>query len=241
MSESIKISSVKRQSGTIGNFIADFSNSPIEPGEYSLFSGVFSNSFYNINEYNNRIYFKENSTNLIAYLTTGFYNSSNITVNIKDSLENASLLSGSSLTYTVTINSITNKLSISPSSGTIQILMNTNKTNSARFITGFLEDTQSLSTVTGDSPVNLTYTSSYNIRIDGHGVLNYLRDNNNNFYSFSVPVMSDSLSLFFYEPNVLPRIKFENRCSRIRVMACDDDGNIINLQNDFYFILNKCS
>lgn len=237
--ESIKISSVKRTSGSISNFIADFANSPIEPGVYNLFSGVFSNSFYNVNEYNNKIYFKENSTNLVAILTNGFYNSSNIIANIKDALETASLLGGSSLTYNLSINSITNKLTIAPSSGTIQILMNSNKTNSARFITGFLEDTQVLSSVTGDSPINLTYTNSYNIVIEAHGVQNYLRDNNNNFYSFSVPVMSDSLSLFFYEPNILPKIKFDNRCSRIRVMCCDDDGNIINIQNDFYFILNK--
>ena len=147
MTQYIKISSVKRKSGTISNFIADFSNSPIEPGRYALTSAVFGNTFFNINDYNNKIYFKEGTTSLIAYLTTGFYNSTNFPVNVKSALEVASLAGGSSLTYTVTINSTTNKLVITASSGTIQMLMGTNYLNSANYLTGFTQDTTSQSSI----------------------------------------------------------------------------------------------
>lgn len=237
--ESIKISSVKRTSGTISNFIADFSNGPIESGTYSLVSGVFTNSFYNVNNYNNKIYFKENSTELVAILTNGFYNSTNIIANIKDALENASLLNGSSLTYTVTINSITNKMSITVTTGNnVQILIN-NKQNTSKYLIGFLQDSISSNSVTGDSPINLTVSNSFNIRIDGHGVKNSLRDNSNNFYSFSVPIMADSLQMFFYESNFPPKITFENRINQIRVSIFDEENNPVELQNEYYFILNK--
>jgi hypothetical protein len=239
MAQYYKISSVKRTSGTIGNFVCNFSNTPIEPGTYALVSGVFGNSFFNVNDYNNKIYFKEGSTNLTATLTNGFYNSTNFPANVKSALETISTSSGASLTYTVTVNSTTNKLVITPSSGNIQILMGTNTLNSAKYLTGFTVDTSSLSSLTGDSPINLTDSYSYNIRIDAHGVKNLLYDNNNNFYSFSVPILSNSLDVFTYEPQIAFCIQFENRVNQLRVTILNEDGDQMELLNDYYFILAK--
>lgn len=239
MTQYIKISSVKRTNGSIGNFIANFSNNPIEPGKYALVSGCFGNTFFNVNDYNNRIYFKEGSTSLIAYLTNGFYNSTNFPVNVKSALETASLAGGAGLTYAVTINTVTNKLGITPSSSTIQMLMGTNTLNSAKYLTGFTVDTTSQSFLIADSPINLTNSYSYNLRLDAHGVKNLLQDNNNNFYSFSVPILSNSLDVFAYEPNFPPCVEFENRVSQLRVSILNEDGDPVELLNDYYFILAR--
>ena len=239
MTECIKISSVKRISGDSSNFIANFSNSPLEKGKYYLFSGVFGNSFFNVNNYNNKIYFKEGSTDLTATLTTGFYNSTNILPNIKSALETISLASGAGLTYTCTLNSTTNKITITVSSGTFQMLMGTNTVNSAKYLIGYTNDTTSQTVLTADYPLNLTDGYSYNIRIDGHGVKNNLRDNNNNFYSFSIPILSNSLDVFLYEPVNAPIIEFENRISQLRVSVWNEDGDQIQLLHDYYFILAK--
>ena len=239
MSECIKISSVKRVHGDSSNFIADFSNSPIEKGQYFLFSSVFGNSFYNINDYNNKIYFKEGSTSLTATLTNGFYNSTNIISNIKSAMETISLALGAGLTYTCSLNSTTNKITILVSSGTFQMLMGSNIINSARYLLGFTTDTTAQSVLTGDVPINLTDSPSYNLRIDAHGIKNNLRDNNNNFYSFSVPILSNSLDVFLYEPVNAPIIEFENRASQLRISVYNEDGDPVVLLHDYYFILSK--
>lgn len=233
----IKISSVKRTSGTISNFIADFSNSPLQPGRYGLISSVFGNSFFNVNNLNNKIVFKENGVQLTAFLSTGFYNSTNFPINVKSALETASFVGGASLTYAVSINTISNKMIITPSSGTIQMLMGTNFTNSANFLTGFTIDTTAQSSLTGDSPINLSESYCYNIRLEAHGVKNLLQDNNNNFYSFSVPILSNSLDIFNYEPNNFQCVELENRVSQLRVTILNEDNDILDLFNDFYFIL----
>lgn len=239
MSQYIKISSVKRTTGNISNFIANFSNNPIEPGRYALVSAIFGNTFFNVNDYNNNIYFKEGSTFLTGYLTNGFYNSTNFATNVKSALETASLGSGAGLSYAVSINSTTNKLIISPSSGTIQMLMGSNTSNSCKFLTGFTVDTTSQSTLISDSPINLTDSYSYNIRLDCYGVKNLLQDNNNNFYSFSIPILSNSLDVFAYEPNHYFFIEFENRVSQLRVTILNEEGDPLELLSDYYFILAK--
>lgn len=234
-----KISSVKRTSGSISNFVCDFSNSPIQPGNYALVSGMFSNTFHNVNDFNNKIYFKEGTVSLTATLTNGFYNSSTILANIKASLEAISVSGGASLTYTVSSSSFTNSLTISVSSGNIQYLKSTNKLNSANYLIGFTTDTSATTSLTGDLTINLTDTYSYNVRLEGQGIQNMLVDNASNFYLFSIPIPSNSLNVFLYEPISPPIIQFENRLSQFIVTVKNEDGDDMTFFNDFYFILAK--
>jgi len=239
MAQYYKISSVKRTTGTISNFICDFSNAPIQEGTYALINGMFSNTFYNINDFNNKIYFKEGVVSLTATLTNGYYNSSTILSNIKLALEAISVSGGASLTYTVSLSPTTNRLTISVSSGNIQMLMATNTLNSSKFIIGFTTDSSVASSLTGDSSINLTDTYSYNIRLEGHGIQNMLVDNASNFYSFSIPVPANSLDVFLYEPVNCQIVRFDNRISQFRVLIKNEDNDDCVLQNDFYFILAR--
>ena len=71
---------------------------------------------------------------------------------------------------------------------TVKFWFDTYTENTAKQILGFIGDTVSASSLTSDIPIDLTDTLSLNVRIEGHGIENYLQDNNSNFYSFTVPI-----------------------------------------------------
>ena len=230
-----KFSSQKRSSGDDpANCIYTF-NPKIEAGLYKLHHSLFINSFYNINDTNNKIYFQESGGPVItATLQNGYYNNSTIVTNIHTQMEAVG-----SHNYTITLSSTTNKLTFVPNTGTVKFLFYTYNQNTAKNILGFIGNSDDLSSVTGDLPINLTDTLSYNIRLEGNGIQNYIQDSSSNFYSFSVPILSNSLELFHYEGINNQYVKFENGLSDIRVKILNEDGDSMLIYNDYYFVLQK--
>lgn len=230
-----KFSSQKRSSGSdSGNCVFTF-NPKLEAGLYKLHHALFFNSFFNVNDTNNKIYFQEdNGAILTATLTNGYYNSSNIATNVHDSLTTYGTRN-----YVVTLNTGVNKLTITPNTGTIKFWFGTYTSNSAKNILGFIGDTVSASSLTSDVPINLTDTLSYNIRLEGNGIQNFIQDNSSNFYSFSIPVVGNSLELFHYEPLHNQYVKLSNPLSDIRVRVINEDGDQMTLYNEYYFVLQK--
>ena len=230
-----KFSSQKRSSGSDpGNAIFTF-NPKTDAGVYKLHHALFFNSFYNINETNNRIYFSENDGPVLtATLENGYYDSSTIVTNIHTQME----LVGAH-NYVITLSSTTNKLTFVPNTGTFRFLFGSYTYNSSKNILGFTADTVTSSSLTSDIPINLTHTLSLNVRLEGHGIQNYLQDNSSNFYSFSIPVSSNSKELVLYEPLHPQFIKLENSLSDIRVRVLNEDNDQVTLYNDYYFVLQK--
>ena len=217
-----------------GNCIYSF-NPKIDAGVYKLHHALFFNSFYNINETNNKIYFSESAGPVLtATLQNGYYDSSTIAANIDTQMQAVAVN-----TYTVTLSTTTNKLTITPNTGTLKFWFGTYTDNSAKNVLGFIGDTASSSSLTSDNPINLTDTLSLNVRLEGHGIQNYLQDNSSNFYSFSIPVSSNSKELVLYEPLHPQFVKLENPLSDIRVRVLNEDGDSMLLYNDFYFVLER--
>ena len=80
---------------------------------------------------------------------------------------------------------------------------------------------------------------SLNVRIEGHGIENYLQDNNSNFYSFTVPITSNSLEFNYYEPQHPQYIKINNPIRDVKVRIFNEDGDLMTLHNEYYFVLQK--
>jgi len=237
----VKISSLKRTSGSPSNFVCQFT-SPLDSGIYKLVSATMSNSYYNINDNNNKIYFSENGgITLTATLTNGFYNSSNIASNIETALDTTSTAVGLNINYGVSLNTITNKLTISVGGGhSFSFKFFSNTVSSADRILGFFnEDTQSLSSLTSTQPINLVDTLSYNISLQGQNVSSNIQDNSNTIYSFSIPINGNSLEIFNYEPFHNLTVNFNNPVYNMRVQVFDEKGNEISLFHDWYMILQK--
>ena len=237
----VKISSLKRTSGSPSNFVCQFT-SPLDSGVYKLVSATMSNSYYNINDNNNKIYFSENGgATLTATLTNGFYNSSNIASNIENALDTTSASVGLNFNYTVSLNSITNKLTIGVGGGhTCSFKFASNTNSSADRILGFFnEDTQSLSSLTSTQPINLVDTLSYNISLQGQNVSSNIQDNSNTIYSFAIPINGNSLEIFNYEPIHNLTVNFNNPVYNMRIQVFDEKGSEISLFHDWYMILQK--
>ena len=101
-------------------------------GEYSLESFVFTNNIYNVTNDNNKVYFTENSVPLTTTLTNGYYDGEDFRSHLQTSM-NAT----ASGTITVSLDTNTNKLTISNSTHNFFFTFGTNTTNSARKLLGF--------------------------------------------------------------------------------------------------------
>ena len=166
----IKISSAKKSNGSPYDFSLNFS-SPILEGIYKLKNIVIPNSFFNLNPNNSNIYFcEDNNSNVITaqIAPSGYYNGTTITTAIKSALENASLVYGSNKTYTVSLNTVTNKFTINCNSGTFAFRFGTYKTNSASTMIGINKDTSYLSSITADDAFNLNNVLSFNIQLNDY-------------------------------------------------------------------------
>lgn len=239
----IKISSVKRSNGNPYDFNLNLS-SPIVEGVYKLKSIVIPNSYYTINQNNTNIYFSEdNNSNIITAQISpyGFYDGTTIAVAIKSALDNASLVYGGNKTYTVALNTVTNKFTVNCNAGTFAFRFASKNTNSASIILGINKDTSFLSTITADNAFNLNNVLSFNIQFNDYSVDNLLTEPASGyFYSFSVPITVNSNEIQTTEFIQDYYVNFNNNTRTLNVKILDDNGNSIYLQNDWYMLLERC-
>jgi hypothetical protein len=239
MSNLYKISSSKRNTGSINDYTIQFS-SPLPEGLYKLKQAVIPNSIFVVNNTNNKIYFEENGGSILtATLTTGDYTPSTLITQISNSMTAISASSGLARTYTATFSSVTNLFTITVSSSSFKMLMATYTTNSASIITGFnVDDTSFASSQVSDSVVNFTNNIySFNLNIQSQSVINYLVDNSGVSYSFSVPVTTSYGNICVYEPTVNYYIKLDSPTRVLKVQVRDDSNVLVPLNSDYYFIL----
>ena len=115
MSRYIKLNSSDRDSGNSSDFTINIPQH-LRSRRLRLAYASIPISWYNINSTNNKIYFQENgiSTNIIATIPVGNYNNSTFPSAIETAM-NAVTTGGIYNTYSVIIDTITNKMDVSAS------------------------------------------------------------------------------------------------------------------------------
>jgi hypothetical protein len=207
-------------------------------GLYQLKSVMLPITNYNINSTNNSIYFNESNSSLkTCIIPEGFYSSFS---DVATALQTSMNSSGTG-TYTCTVSSLTNKLTIS-STVDFKLLFGSNTVNSASTVLGFVGDSSSsLTSQTGDHIMNISINTNYNFVIENTSSSITTLDGKT--FSFSIPALSSTPNMVYWQvPLEMPIfIRFDGT-RNINVKIVDDDMKIIqNLNSDWYIVLDKKS
>lgn len=239
MNNLYKISSINRSSGSINDFNITF-NYPLPEGYYQLKNTIIPNSIYVVNDTNNKIYFNENGSgsDSTATLTNGNYTTATLATEIGTQM---TAVTAFARTYTATYSSVTNKFTITVSASTFKMRMGTNTTNSARYITGYnADDATYISSHTSDVMVNLTNNVySCNIIIQSQSVTNYLYDNSNTLFTFSVPITTTFGDISVYEPIKHYHLRLDTPTRNLKIQVRDDLNNLVQLNTEWSMLLER--
>lgn len=231
----LKINSSDREN--YSNSSTDFYITLSRPlrGMYRLVSSNIPVSHYNIGSNNNNIHFYEDSSSKTATLTNGIYSASELAALVKTSMDSKS---GGHNTYTVNLNSNTQKLTISASNA-FHFEWGTYTTNSARKIMGFSEnDTASGTSVTSDNIINMNPVLSYNITIENYDNI----ESKSSSSTFLVPLFGNSTEICSYEPmsSFEQTINIVNPTKTFHIQLRDDNNNLLDLNGlDYYFVIEN--
>lgn len=148
----IVLNSSDRSTGTNVDGRIDIPNNRKLNGTYKASNFIMSNSLYNVNSTNNKIYFTESSTDYTATLLNGSYSASELPAQIKTSMEAVG-----SETYTIVYNYNTNKIEWS-ATGNFGFTFLTNTSNSAYKLLGInnTADDSEATSRTSDNAIDLT-------------------------------------------------------------------------------------
>lgn len=202
-------------------------------GIYQLVAFVTTNNMFNVNSYNNKIYWNENGTDRTTTLTPGQYNTEDFRSHVSTQLNN-----DASGTITVTLDDNTRKLTITD---TVNFYMTfgTNTTNSAKKLLGFSLDGTSSGSHTSDSPIDLNPHKNIFITIeqDDHRNLEGIE-----FFNHSLVVNGTGafgeICRYINKDNFDQYIKLKET-KMLKVQFYDVDNNIIDLNSDYQLILQK--
>ena len=206
-------------------------------GQWDLQSCFICADFPNISASNNRIPFVENSISKVAIVPPGYYTNRTLT----DAIETAmNVASEGYNNYTVSISSVTQKITISASNASFTLDWASRPQSSMASILGFPEQNSSNSSVvTGERFVVLNSVLSFNIIVEECQSIINAKGLATTFY---VP-MSSKVNPFgwnLFEPNGFQQrmfIKYPKRAFRIRVT--DDNGRTLDLKQDWQMILKQ--
>ena len=191
----------------------------------SLQSAVIPYSFYSINSTNNTLIIDSNSTTYTVSVTPGNYN---ITQMIQ------ALLNGLGGLFSITYNSITNKITITNTTYEFTV----KKEGTINSSLGFPDSSDSVSlsrTLTCPFIVNLNQIRAINVEIDIPTYnVNVAQKLNQNILA-TIPVTSTPFGMIFYENNNNFRINmWSNKLDSIRIKMLDNLGNLITFNNVNY-------
>lgn len=207
-------------------------------GTYIINEFYMTNSFYTVNNNNNKIYFTESNVLKTATLTNGFYTSSQLATQIQTQMNSASRN-----TYTVILNSNTYQYTFS-STANFGFKFGTNTISSAYKLLGF--DTNDYSESTSTTSVNIIDLNSIKgIYIDFHDDkrkdIEFSNNNNpSNVFSLTFNDKSDFGSLLSYKvrQNYIQKLKFVNTIS-LKFKLYDQDFNDLTTNGlDWYLTLH---
>ena len=207
-------------------------------GRWELISFVCTNNLFNVNEYNNKVYFNENGTDRIATLTVGSYYITDLKTELANAMNNVG-----SANYSVSIDTSTNKYTIT-NSGSVNFYFTfgSNKTNSARRLLG-MNETDGTNGITQSSDIPADLNTHKNIFININE--NNDRDvNGQSFFNTSFIINGvgsfGEIMRYVKTDNFSQYVKLRNT-KHIEVKIHDIDNNSIDLNSNYVLILEKVS
>ena len=195
----------------------------------SLDSFSFTNSFFNITNYNHLLIITFDNTNFLSYVIPSNHYDIDSLISILNSIQTNLTFSYSMSSYKITITSITN-FRICSSSFNITL--------------GFDEIVESLSltnTVTSPYFFNLTRPNYLNICLTNLNLKSISLKGKQHYNQIDSVMITSSFgdSQFYKNGNPFYYIISENSISSINVMICDEIHNHVDFNNiDFFMTLN---
>lgn len=243
----IVINSQDRSKGNSSDFTMNLKN-PIRLNgrkKIKLKNIVMYNTFYNINDNNNKIDFYENLMNKTITLSNGSYNINNLITHIENLLN--SISSGYAV-YTVSYSSITFKLTIS-STENFRLLFKSglNSLTSPYKELGFVEedgilpiDTNLDNITTSNNIVNLSLPMNLYVSINNWNGLN-IQDTSGTYSSFVIPVIIKSGQIINFNGNDIEQfIEIPTNINiiyNLQININSINNKLINLNNSEWSII----
>jgi hypothetical protein len=216
--------------GTSARFTIDFQSSgiPFSESEISiaLDYAIFPNLVYPIRSGRNKFVFNEGGADIIVTIPDGNYNSTNFTTTLKTLMDAAST---AGRTYTVSISSTTNKLTITGSAGTFSLEFANSQTSEDMWkIMGFnyKVDTSAALAQTGQMPVRLDGDEYYALTLENIGNDNMSSSFNIRGLMDLIPMSGNFGDVIYYKPNEVNNLNL-GQLSQLKLMQiriCDKDG-----------------
>ena len=227
-----------RLSDSVGshNFTMNITNTPLR-GNYALEFLNIQNTIYTIRtNYNDILYFNENSTNKSATITAGYYTSSTISAALKTALDSAS---GGFATFTVTFSTTTQKITIS-STQDFSLKFATTDNSSARLLGFNNVNTNAATTVTSNNVVNFSDPLSINIFIAEANSSNF-SSSNGGHGTFLVPIDVSFGGFKYYKSDDFKQIVNFVGTNKLSIQVRSMEGsNAVDLNaSDWEFCLRK--
>ncbi len=233
MTEIVILNSIDRFSGSIENGQIRLSNANKLDGTYKVVRFVMHNGLYNVNSFNNKIYFTETATPRIATLSLGSYSEETLRVEIETQMD----FIGAN-TYTITYNSTTFKYTWS-STGDFAFTFLTNTANTSRFLLGInaIDDIQG-TTATSDNAIDLSPLKI--IFFNFPDASNIIKSSNGSVYSLYITNNSNGTDIIrtdLIDDNLF--LTFTNK-TNINYKMLDNNNNIIQTNGtEWELILRK--
>ena len=208
---------------------------PID-GIWELISFVCTNNLFNVNSYNNKVYFNENGTDRTATLTLGNYYITDLKTELTTAINNVA-----SATFSVTIDNNTNKYTFTNGSSTnFYFTFGTNTSNSARKLLGMnATDGTNATTQTSDKPVDLNTYKNMFINISENNDRNVTGQS---YFNTSLIINGTGsfgeILRYVKNDNFSQYVKLHNT-KNIEIKIHDIDNNVIDLNSDYVLILEK--
>lgn len=182
--------------------------------------------FYNIRSNCNTFYFKQGTTSRTATITNGNYNITSLLSALQTAI-NAVLVGA---TATITQNTITNKITISISTGTISI-DNTQNPILNTHILGFWTDGQSGASITSPNCYNINHDLYINLSLDNL-TTNF---HSSNPCTFKIPISLNNGNILFYNEKQHHKqhihINKNENLSYIKISVRDRYGSLLDNNN----------
>jgi hypothetical protein len=207
-------------------------------GCYQLKSVTLPATNFNLNSSNNVVYFNENDGALkTCVIPIGYYSGF---ADVANALALSMSAAGTG-TYTCSVSSLNNRLTVN-STVNFKFLFGSNSLNSASIVLGFVNNSASSATSqTGSQIMNTSITTNYNFIISDAS--SSIKTLDGKSFTFSVPPLSATPNLIYFEPSERFPITFRFEATRnLKIKIVDDKQRVIpNLNSDWTLTLERKS
>ena len=239
--QKLKICSIDRlnpETSTPSDFTIELDH--VLQGGYQLHYVYLPLMYQNISVKNNRLHFRENEEDKIAYLTVGKYSGATLLkTNVLEALNDAS---DGTNTYTATYDSLTNFFTFTSSSVDFTFTFSNTDCSCAEIL-GFAPkdyDSTDLS-LTAIRAFNLSTIQSINIDING---IRTISDSNNAIdCTISMPILQNIGTIQYWCPQANSPDQFTitaaNKTNRLNIRIVDDYDELIELEAEWHMLIKK--